>query len=327
MAVFTQVKLEEASAFARLYFKEPRIARLEPVSAGIENTNYFVDIEVDGQLTPWVLTLFESLPISDLTPVVGLMTHLACAGLPVPAPVASLAGKTIGECQNKPAAWVPRIPGRSLPRPGESECFEIGTVLAKIHLQGLDCPTHRPVVRNLAWLKATFQRLAPHLPAEIKKDLTQELEVHAAGDAHLAPLPKGWGHQDLFRDNVLFDQGRISGIIDFYHACEDAWLLDLAITLNDWCIHPDFSYDLPRMRAVLSGYQNVRSLSDSEKELLVLALRRAAFRFWMSRLQTRYGQGYQASVTWGVVDKDPVEMYRLIVAATGLSKKDIAQLV
>lgn len=327
MAVFTRVEPGEARAFASLYFNAPEVRRLEPVSAGIENTNYFVDIEVHDQSLPFVLTLFEVLTIDDLAPVVGLMRHLAGAGLPVPAPMSSTKGDIIGRCQEKPAVWVPRIAGRSEMHPGETECFSIGRVLAQIHLQGQDCPTHRPVVRSLGWLEACFRQLQSHLPPDIQHDLAQELAAHSAKDPELSKLPHGWGHQDLFRDNALFDQGQISGLIDFYHACEDAWLLDLAITLNDWCIHENQDYDLPRMQALLAGYQGVRPLMVEEKKSLSLALRRAALRFWVSRLQTRYGKGYQADAACGLVNKDPGAMYRLIRSALALSKKDLARLV
>jgi homoserine kinase type II len=92
-------------------------------------------------------------------------------------------------------------------------------------------------------------------------------------------------HADCFRDNVLIDPAAGPGIIDFYFACEDKWVFDLAVACNDWCVdESDGNLDAQRTRALLDGYRSVRPLLDTELAAWPMMLRAAALRFWLSRL-------------------------------------------
>ncbi len=103
--------------------------------------------------------------------------------------------------------------------------------------------------------------LTPYFPAWMRENATLlQAEIAFQQTIPFTRLPAGTLHADLFRDNVLFHQGHLSGILDVYFACTDSWLYDLAIVVNDWCCNTDGSLDTPRLQACLNAYQAVRPL-------------------------------------------------------------------
>ncbi len=106
----------------------------------------------------------------------------------------------------------------------------------------------------------------------------------AASPAHRA-LPRGAIHGDLFRDNVMFEGHRLAGVFDFYFACVDCLLYDIAVALNDWCVDLDTGrLDEDRAHAFVDAYRAIRPLAAAELRLLPALMRAAAFRFWLSRV-------------------------------------------
>ena len=127
----------------------------------------------------------------------------------------------------------------------------------------------------------------PFLDEARAQQLRDELAFQrgVAASAAAAALPRGPIHADLFRDNVVFDADRLSGLFDFFFAGIDCLLFDVAVCLNDWCIDlPSGLHDSERAQAMLQAYQKVRPLSAAERELLPAMLRAGALRFWISRL-------------------------------------------
>ncbi|MDR2244908.1 MAG: homoserine kinase [Burkholderiales bacterium] len=282
MSVYTNVTAEELSIWLERY----RVGALRiqtPIAAGIENTNYFVTTEIGD----YVLTLYERLPAADLPFYLGLMAHLAQAGLPVPMPEADYKGRYFSMLNDKPAGLIARVAGAPQLMPTAAYCVVIGEVLARMHLAVADYPKTLASSRGQDWRDMAAQAVWPFLSKAQQQLLDSEMA--AVRDGGIEQLPCGAIHGDLFRDNVLFDDPegtRIGGIIDFGFAATDAFGYDLAIAVNDWCIADPAIGDLDPLRvaAMLDAYQSVRTPTNDEKARWPLLLRAGALRFWLSRL-------------------------------------------
>ena len=277
MSVYTQVTEDELAAWLANY-SVGTLASCEPIKAGIENTNYFVTTS-QGR---YVLTLFERLPAEELPFYLDLMAHLARHGIPCPAPIADLQDRYLQHLNGKPAALVTRLPGRSLEHPGERECGELGALLARMHLAGRSYPAYLENPRGPKWWRLAAREVLPFLDAKQRNLLESELEFQAG--QRFPDLPRGPVHADLFRDNTLFEKGRISGVIDFYFAGVDCFLFDVAVCANDWCVEKNLQLGKAQVGALLSAYHAVRPFTPLEKEAWPAMLRAAALRFWLSRL-------------------------------------------
>jgi homoserine kinase type II len=277
LSVYTPVSEAELDEWLRNY-SVGRLQALEPIKAGIENSNFFVTT-TQGR---YVLTLFERLPAAELPFYLDLMAHLARHGIPSPAPIADLSDRYLQRLNGKPAALVTRLPGRSLERPGAAECGELGALLARMHLAGRSYPAYLENPRGPKWWRLAAADLKPFLGKEEVGLLESELAFQAQ---HRFPdLPRGPVHADLFRDNALFENARISGVIDFYFAGVDCLLYDVAVCANDWCLDAKFGLEPGRTEALLAAYEAVRPLAPTEREAWPVMLRAAALRFWLSRL-------------------------------------------
>jgi homoserine kinase type II len=277
MSVFTTVTPVQLEAWLK-HYDLGTLTALQGIAAGIENTNYFVDT-THGR---YVLTLFEKLSARELPYYLNLMAHLAQHGVPCPAPIANRSGSYLGELNSKPASLVTRLAGKDIANPSPAECARVGQVLAQLHIAGQSYGVPMDNPRGPAWWRAVMPALLPFLNAQDAAMLRNEVERPPTHD--LQALPHGAIHADLFRDNVLFERGAVAGVIDFYFACSDALLYDVAITVNDWCFQPDSRLDPARTTALLEGYHATRPFSAAEHGAWTTMLRQAALRFWVSRL-------------------------------------------
>ena len=277
MSVFTKVSHDELVEFLKQYPIGGLIG-FQGIGEGVENTNYFVDTH-DGR---WVLTLFERLNYADLPFFLGLMDHIASRGLPGAMPARTRGGDNLTTLNGKPAALVRRLVGQSVLFPTLEQCVQVGRALGDLHVATASYGGHCENGRGAAWRASTGQGLMAHVDADTRALIDDELAAQTQLD--LAALPQGVIHADLFRDNVLFVDDRLTGLIDFYYACNDALAYDLAITLNDWCVEPDGVPNAERWNAMLAAYSSRRSLNAAERAAWPLVLRAAALRFWLSRL-------------------------------------------
>ncbi len=281
MSVFTTVAPEQLSAWLGNY-SIGTLTRLEGIAAGIENTNYYVTT-THGR---YVLTLFEKLKPGELPFYLELMAHLARHGIPSPQPIASLGNEYLGELNGRPAAIVTCVPGRDLQQVDAGHCATIGELLAQMHLAGASYRAEMPNPRGARWWRAAMPNVLPFLDARAAALLQEEVRFQALYRGE--DLPRGVIHADLFRDNVLWDGERVGGIIDFYFACNDALLYDVAIAVNDWCIEDNAALDRKRTTALLAAYHRVRPFTAIERGAWPVLLRAGALRFWISRLYDLY---------------------------------------
>jgi len=318
MAVFTPVS-EGALKALLSGFDLGELVHSEGIASGIENTNYFVDT-TQGR---FVLTLFEKLSYEELPFYLELMRHLAQRGVACPLPMADRSGKILHRCESKPASLATRLKGTWQKNPTAQHCRILGAAIAESHRCVADYAGHQPNLRGLPWWQQTVPQLLPYLQPTQAALIQHELAAQTVfADSALADqLPTGAVHADLFRDNVLFEetsQGPVlGGFIDFYFAGVDTFIFDLAVAANDWCI--DLSeqdsgrLDAPRLEALMQGYASLRLLSDEEKTAWPMALRAAAFRFWVSRLYDWHLPRAASMLT----PKDPAHFERLLTARQG----------
>ena len=301
MSVFTPVSPEEARAYLKHYTLGD-LESLEGIAQGVENTNYFLTTTT-GE---YVLTLFEHIPRDDLPFYVGLMDHLAHHEVICPAPMRMDDGGMLGELNGRPAVIVTRLPGAPRPKPTAEDCRAAGRILAQLHVAAVDYDASLENWRGREWRETFAQKVAPKLARDQNALIRSENEYQAMYDDHA--LPVGIIHGDLFHDNVLWDDEGNGGVIDFYFACDDVLLFDVAIAVNDWCVNPDATLDHARAYAFIRGYHSRRPLEPLERELWPVMLRRAALRTWLGRL----GYNYFPRESEMTIDKDDAFSRRLL---------------
>ncbi|MXQ13658.1 homoserine kinase [Microvirga makkahensis] len=281
MAVYTEVSDEELASFLDTY-DIGAVLSYKGIAEGVENTNYFLHT-TEGS---YILTLYEKrVKEADLPFFLGLMQHLANKGLNCPLPVNNRQGQALGRIAGRPAVIITFLEGVAVRRPTARHCEALGGALARLHLAGQDFAMSRPNALSLdgwaplfAQAEAQADTVAGGLADRTRRELAYLQEVWPTS------LPTGTIHADLFTDNVFFIGTEVSGLIDFYFACTDAFAYDVAICLNAWCFEQDGSFNLTKGQAILAGYQAVRRLSGEEVEALPVLCRGSAMRFMLTRL-------------------------------------------
>jgi len=277
MSVFTRVERAQLEVFLATY-DQGELLEFAGISDGIVNTNYFVTT-TSGR---YVLTLFEELATDELPYFIELMRFAHKQGVPCALPAADRAGQHLRELCGKPALLVERLKGSGVARPNLAQCQQIGSALGMLHRVGIDFPYHRASEHGFDWHTMATNKVLPVVTAEDAALLSDEVHFQAAQS--YADLPLGLTHGDLFRDNALFNGDTLSGVIDFYYACDHILVHDLAVVVNDWCGCDDGSLDSERVDALLRSYQEQRPLNTHELQHWQSMLRAAALRYWLSRL-------------------------------------------
>jgi len=287
MAVFTELAAEDFVALLADFDLGDFVA-YQPIAAGIENTNYYLDT-TRGQ---WVLTVFERLAADQIPFYLELCEHLAKKGCRVAQPQKNKKGELFSFVKGKPFSIANRIAGVEAQSMGLAECRSMGQLLAQMHLATRDFPLFQKNLRGLAWWLETLPKVLPHIPATLQTLLSSEVAYQKAlsETPDFKALEVGACHCDLFRNNALIanpgtEGATVAGVFDFYFAGCSPLLFDLAVTVNDWCVDlTSGAFVAEKLEAFLRAYIAVRPLTDTERRLWRDMLRAAALRFWMSRL-------------------------------------------
>ncbi len=281
MSVYTNVLPHELNEFLENY-SLGQLQQFAGISNGIENTNYFVTTS-KGQ---YVLTIFEQLTLEDLPYFLELMAFFSEENIPTAHPIADSQNEYIRILNGKPAALVKRLNGVSIDIANVKQCQEIGIQMAKMHLSSKQFKFSREASRNEDWRIQTSKLVMPKLNKDEQALLNRELNYIKT--TKVGHLDTSVIHADLFRDNVLFIDDEVTGIIDFYYAYNGFSIYDLAVTVNDWCTSGDINRDKENIVAFLMAYQTIRYIEKNERNAWIYVLRLAALRFWLSRLQDKY---------------------------------------
>jgi homoserine kinase type II len=290
MSVYTVVDEPQLVAFLQDY-EVGELDSFEGISAGIENTNYFVNTRQNGTIQRFVLTIFEHHGFDELPYFLDIMAFMAEHNIPTAHPVPTLSNGYLKELYGKPAALVERLNGGGVDDPSNVQCGVMGKQLARFHQAGAGLDAFRANDRGLDWMQTTYQQIKGYLPQDECQMIEQELAFQSAVDWQA--LPQGVIHADLFCDNALFDGDVLTGIIDLYYACNATLLYDLAVMVNDWCrLHTEspleIHFDQERVEAMIHAYQQQRPLTQEEQAAWPAALRLAALRFFLSRLKDKH---------------------------------------
>ena len=281
MAVYTDVSFEELEALLSLYDIGVPLS-FKGIAEGVENSNFYLQTDRGA----YILTLYEKrVRTEDLPFFLGLMEHLAGHGLVCPQPLRAKDGAQWVTLRGRAAAILTFLNGISLRRPDAAHCAAAGGAMARLHEAGRDFKLARPNALGLAGWRDLAAQTMPRadtvqggLSALIGEALA-DLELRWPGD-----LPAGLIHADLFPDNVLFMQDKVSGLIDFYFACQDLYAYDLAVMLNSWCFETDGAYNITKGKALIGGYTAGRALTEGEITALPVLMRGASLRFLLTRL-------------------------------------------
>lgn len=305
MAVYTEVGDEDLEIFVAEY-DLGSVLSCKGIAEGVENTNYLIHTSTGS----YILTLYEKrVAEGDLPFFLGLMEHLASKDIPCPTPVHGKDGKALRQLCGRPAAIITFLDGMWPRRIRTEHCAGVGAALARLHVAGQDFALSRSnalTVDDWRPLLAASTPRADEVRRGLAETLSSELDFLEANWP--VDLPSGICHADMFPDNVFFVGDKLSGLIDFYFACNDFFAYDMAVCLNAWCFERDGSFNITKARAMLSAYRLVRPFSDAELAALPLLARGCALRFLLTRLYDWLNTPAGALVK----PKDPLEYLAIL---------------
>ena len=303
MAVYTKLSENKLKEFFSKY-SLGKVLNYNGIKEGIENTNYFVQTNKNK----FILTLYENrVGEEDLPFFMGLMKNLVIANFPSPEPIINVNGNYIAEISGKKAAVVSFLNGTAKKNLSTENCYDVGAKTATLHAitknlslkrkNQLSINNWRKIFQNV---KNDCSKINKNLPLIIEKNLN-EIENNWPKN-----IPSGIIHADLFPDNILFKNNKLTGIIDFYFSCNDFYAFEIAICLNALCfegLNENLSFNVTKAKKFIDGYNSIRKISDDEKKSLKILCKGAAMRFLLTRVFD-----YLNLVEGAVVKvKDPIE--------------------
>jgi homoserine kinase type II len=298
MAIYTKLTRQEIEDHLTNY-KLGTLTNFKEIIEGIDNTNLLIET-TQGR---FILTIFESrIDKNSLPFFINFKIHLAQKGICCPIPIVANSGASIVDLKGKKSTIVTFLNGTSLKAREDgyydnitlNHCYEIGKVLARLHLATADFNMSRENELNPLVLRSLFNKIQ-YLHRNLRAEILENLDFIEKN--WQSNLPSGASHLDLFPDNVFFDQEeKMSGVIDFYFAANDLLIYDFAIAVNAWCFDERNNFDQQKFDEILRGYEEVRKFSAEEKEFLKIALVGAAMRFLLTRLHDMFAVSTEALI-------------------------------
>jgi len=277
MSVYTKITEAELELHLKNY-SVGRIINFSGISEGIENTNYLL-VTDNGE---FIFTIFEAIKAEKVNSYLSFMNHVNLKGLKSPLVIESNDSELYKIIKNKPSAVIQKLDGESISQPNNEHCTQLGKTLSDFHAYGSDFSSEILNPRGLMWAEKALEKLKGLLDENKLKLIKDSIKIQKIFS--VTNLPSGMIHADLFRDNVLFSNGKISGIIDFYYSCTGTYIYDLAVITNDWCNQENNSINHEKLNLLLTEYNKYREITYEEKSQWKAALVTGALRFYLSRL-------------------------------------------
>ena len=303
MAVYTKVSFSEAQEFLEKFYSIRDLEEIIEISQGVENTNYILVTKNKK----FILTLYENrVSHGDLPFFINLLVELNHKNIDCPNPIKMNNGSYTEKLNNKYAAIFSFLPGKSTLTIKNEHCFLVGQTLANIHLKTTDLSLYRENALSLkhwAELLKMIKEVSTEQEDKLYRDLS--IEHNFLMDNWPDNLPNGIIHGDLFPDNIFFQNNKLTGVIDFYFACNEFYIFDIAICINAWCFESDYSFNITKASHLLEGYRTLKDLTEYEIQYLPIMCRGSALRFLLTRLVDWNKRDQNALV----IPKDPNEYY------------------
>jgi len=305
MAVYTKLEHQEVRQFLEQYninnFKD-----YKGITEGVENTNYLIKTSEQD----YILTIYEKrVDENDLPFFIKLLSYLSENKFPCPKPIANKNNEKINRIKNKNAALVTFLNGQSKNKITSEECFEIGKITAQLHEITKKFDINRKNNLSIENWESIFQKTIKQ-KIDLDESIIKKTKnyLNFLKDKWPKNLPQGIIHADLFPDNIFFTNNKVSGIIDFYFACNDFFAYEIAICINSLCFDNNSTFNMTKAKNLIDGYTSIRTLSEDEKKYLPILSMGAAMRFFLTRLYDFYHTDNKADVKI----KDPFEYLKKI---------------
>jgi homoserine kinase type II len=288
MAVYTQLTNEHIAEHLEQCYAVGTLDFAVGIAQGVENSNYLVAVKsLEGTEEKYILTLYEKrVNPADLPFFLGLLDHVAARGVACPKPMVRRDGALFGTLAGKQTSLVSFLHGKSRTIIRNPHAASVGQALGQLHRATRGFERTRANALALAGWQNIYAKIAgkcDSIHPGLDDLLREEMEYAAQHFAEIEGLPHGIIHADLFPDNVFFEGDEVSGVIDFYFACNDALAYDVAITLNAWCFEQSGEFSPTKSKLLLAAYQKQRPFAAAEIAAFPALLRGASLRFLLTR--------------------------------------------
>ena len=318
MAVYTKINKKDIF-YINKKFNIEKIISFKGIKQGIENTNYLLI----SKNKKFILTIFEKRVLKNEIPFfMKLMDKLNYSKINCPKPLRTINGNYLIKLKNKTACIVSFLEGKDKEKLNPKNCFEIGKIIARMHLVTKKMKIYRknsmgiknldPLLKSIKFKSNKSNNLKKFLVnnfKNIKKNWPKK-------------LPNGIIHGDLFIDNIFFKKNKLSGVIDFYFAGNDFFMYEIAICINALCFDKKkskFKINKQKIKNLIKGYESIKKISLKEKKSLNILCKGAAIRYLLTRLYD-YSNTPKTAL---IKIKNPNEYYqKLIIHNKLLNYKD-----